>query len=67
MGKAVARGWRWPADAATVSAQLPVNVLLSVPKILNEAIHRTSKPDLAIDVAMEAAARGERRQPSLYR
>ncbi|RAT12494.1 ATP-dependent endonuclease [Lonsdalea populi] len=48
-------------------AQLPDNVPLSPPKIISKAIHRTSKPDLAIEVAMEAAARGEEAIPPLIR
>ncbi|OSN02276.1 DUF2813 domain-containing protein [Lonsdalea populi] len=48
-------------------AQLPDNVPLSPPKIISKAIHRTSKPDLAIEVAMDAAARGEEAIPPLIR
>ncbi|KHN52035.1 ATP-dependent endonuclease [Pectobacterium fontis] len=48
-------------------AQLPEKVPLSMHKIIIKAIHRSSKPDLAIDVAMEAAAMGNEAIPSLIR
>ncbi|MFP1921219.1 DUF2813 domain-containing protein [Lonsdalea quercina] len=48
-------------------AQLPDNVPLSPAKVITKAIHRTSKPDLAIEVAMEAAAGGEEAIPPLIR
>ncbi|QKO13660.1 DNA replication and repair protein RecF [Dickeya solani] len=41
-------------------AQLPEPVPLSAAKVITKAIHRTSKPDLAIEVALEAASQGSR-------
>ncbi|QRN36706.1 ATP-dependent endonuclease [Pectobacterium carotovorum] len=48
-------------------AQLPEKVPLSMHKIIIKAIHRSSKPDLAIEVAMEAAAMGSDAIPPLIR
>ncbi|ATA24299.1 ATP-dependent endonuclease [Brenneria goodwinii] len=48
-------------------AQLPEKVPLSMHKIIVKAIHRSSKPDLAIEVAMEAAAMGGESIPLLLR
>ncbi|QTF08061.1 ATP-dependent endonuclease [Brenneria izadpanahii] len=48
-------------------AQLPEKVPLSMHKIIVKAIHRSSKPDLAIEVAMEAAAMGSESIPPLIR
>ncbi|MBX9445070.1 ATP-dependent endonuclease [Dickeya chrysanthemi] len=48
-------------------AQLPEPVPLSAAKIITKAIHRTSKPDLAIEVAIEAASLGESAIPPLIR
>ncbi|RLM27310.1 ATP-dependent endonuclease [Brenneria alni] len=48
-------------------AQLPEKVPLSMHKIIVKAIHRSSKPDLAIEVAMEAATRGSESIPPLIR
>lgn len=48
-------------------AQLPENVPLSSHKIIIKAIHRSSKPDLAIEVAMAAAERGCDAIPGLIR
>ncbi|NAT78731.1 ATP-dependent endonuclease [Dickeya dadantii] len=48
-------------------AQLPEPVPLSAAKVITKAIHRTSKPDLAIEVALEAASRGESAIPPLIR
>lgn len=36
-------------------------------KIITKAIHRSSKPDLAIEVAMEAGRRGIDAVPPLFR
>ncbi|MCV9879953.1 ATP-dependent endonuclease [Brenneria izbisi] len=49
------------------TAQLPEKVPLSMHKIIVKAIHRSSKPDLAIEVAMEVAARGSDAIPPLIR
>ncbi|PWC10401.1 ATP-dependent endonuclease [Brenneria roseae subsp. americana] len=48
-------------------AQLPEKVPLSMHKIIVKAIHRSSKPDLAIEVAMEAASMGGDAIPPLIR
>ncbi|MEE3662638.1 ATP-dependent endonuclease [Brenneria sp. g21c3] len=48
-------------------AQLPEKVPLSMHKIIVKAIHRSSKPDLAIEVAMEAATMGSDAIPPLIR
>ncbi|WES87904.1 ATP-dependent endonuclease [Dickeya fangzhongdai] len=48
-------------------AQLPEPVPLSAAKVITKAIHRTSKPDLAIEVALEAASQGESAIPPLIR
>ncbi|WP_192456802.1 ATP-dependent endonuclease [Musicola keenii] len=48
-------------------AQLPEPVPLSMAKVITKAIHRTSKPDLAIEVAMAAAEQSEAAIPQLLR
>ncbi|MCG8708992.1 ATP-dependent endonuclease [Brenneria sp. 4F2] len=48
-------------------AQLPEKVSLSPHKIIAKAIHRSSKPDLAIEVAMAAAGKGGESIPPLIR
>ncbi|MEI7187287.1 ATP-dependent endonuclease [Dickeya dianthicola] len=48
-------------------AQLPEPVPLSAAKVITKAIHRTSKPDLAIEVALDAASQGESAIPPLIR
>lgn len=48
-------------------AQLPENVPMSAAKIITKAIHRSSKPDLAIEVAMMAATRGNEAIPMMIR
>ncbi|MEH2920174.1 ATP-dependent endonuclease [Samsonia erythrinae] len=48
-------------------AQLPEKVPLSMHKVILKAIHRSSKPDLAIEVAMEAATLGNDAIPPLIR
>ncbi len=45
------------ADVFHRVAQLPPNVPMNTRKIITKAIHRSSKPDLAIEVAMEAGRR----------
>ena len=48
-------------------AQLPENVPMNMRRVIVKAIHRSSKPDLAIEVAMEAGRRGVEAVPSLLR
>lgn len=40
---------------------------MNMRKIISKAIHRSSKPDLAIEVAMEAGRRGVDAVPTLLR
>ncbi|MFS2223438.1 DUF2813 domain-containing protein [Pantoea sp. B65] len=49
------------------TARLPVNVPMNLRRIITKAIQRSSKPDLAIAVAMEAAERGPESIPPLLR
>lgn len=55
------------ADVFHRVAQLPPNVPMNTRKIITKAIHRSSKPDLAIEVAMEAGRRGMDAVPPLFR
>ncbi|ECJ4889164.1 DUF2813 domain-containing protein [Salmonella enterica subsp. enterica] len=55
------------ADVFHRVAQLPPNVPMNTRKIITKAIHRSSKPDLAIEVAMEAGRRGIDVVPPLFR
>lgn len=48
-------------------AQLPPNVPMNTRRIITKAISRSSKPDLAIEVALEAGRRGENAIPSLLK
>ncbi|MBJ9203766.1 ATP-dependent endonuclease [Citrobacter sp. FDAARGOS_156] len=48
-------------------AQIPENVPMNMRKIIAKAIHRSSKPDLAIEVAREAGRRGVEAGPTLLR
>ena len=48
-------------------AQLPDGVPMNMRRVITKAIHRSSKPDLAIEVAMEAGRRGVESVPSLLR
>jgi putative ATP-dependent endonuclease of OLD family len=48
-------------------AQLPVGVPMNMRRVIIKAIHRSSKPDLAIEVAMEAGRRGIEAVPTLLR
>lgn len=48
-------------------AQIPQNVPMNMRKIISKAIHRSSKPDLAIEVAMEAGRRGVDAVPVLFK
>ncbi|MGB9098328.1 DUF2813 domain-containing protein [Erwinia sp.] len=49
------------------SAHLPANVPMSVRRIISKAIQHSSKPDLAIAVATEAAERGVASVPPVLR
>ncbi|HAD2143671.1 TPA_asm: ATP-dependent endonuclease [Salmonella enterica subsp. enterica] len=55
------------ADVFHRVAQLPPNVPMNTRKIITKAIHRSSKPDLAIEVAMEAGRREIDAVPPLFR
>ncbi|EJD1357385.1 ATP-dependent endonuclease [Salmonella enterica] len=55
------------ADVFHRVAQLPPNVPMNTRKIITKAIHRSSKPDLAIEVAMEAGRRGIDAVPPLFK
>ncbi|QMI04723.1 ATP-dependent endonuclease [Citrobacter sp. RHB25-C09] len=55
------------ADVFHRVAQLPENVPMNMRKIISKAIHRSSKPDLAIEVAMEAGRRGVDAVPVLLK
>nr|EIZ3686917.1 ATP-dependent endonuclease [Cronobacter sakazakii]EIZ3687013.1 ATP-dependent endonuclease [Cronobacter sakazakii] len=48
-------------------AQVPETVHMNMRRVIVKAIHRSSKPDLAIEVAMEAARRGMDAVPPLLR
>ncbi|AJF72426.1 TPA: ATP-dependent endonuclease [Raoultella terrigena] len=48
-------------------AQLPPNVPMNLRRVITKAIHRSSKPDLAIEVAMEAGRRGVESVPALLK
>ncbi|MCF6688391.1 ATP-dependent endonuclease [Raoultella terrigena] len=48
-------------------AQLPPNVPMNMRRVITKAIHRSSKPDLAIEVAMEAGRRGVESVPALLK
>ncbi|HFN0574759.1 TPA: ATP-dependent endonuclease [Klebsiella quasipneumoniae] len=48
-------------------AQIPDNVPMNMRRVITKAIHRSSKPDLAIEVAMEAGRRGVDAVPTLLR
>ncbi|HBS5942223.1 TPA: ATP-dependent endonuclease [Klebsiella pneumoniae] len=48
-------------------AQIPDNVPMNMRRVLTKAIHRSSKPDLAIEVAMEAGRRGVDAVPMLLK
>ncbi|WP_312688754.1 ATP-dependent endonuclease [Kosakonia sp.] len=55
------------ADVYHRVAQLPENVPMNMRRVITKAIHRSSKPDLAIEVAMEAGRRGVSAVPHLFR
>lgn len=48
-------------------AQIPDNVPMNMRLVITKAIHRSSKPDLAIEVAMEAGRRGVDAVPTLLK
>lgn len=48
-------------------AQIPDNVPMNMRRVITKAIHRSSKPDLAIEVAMEAGRRGVEAVPTLLK
>ncbi|VEB99209.1 Protein of uncharacterised function (DUF2813) [Cedecea lapagei] len=48
-------------------AQIPENVPMNLRRVITKAIHRSSKPDLAIEVALEAGRRGVDAIPPLLR
>ena len=48
-------------------AQIPDNVPMNMRRVITKAIHRSSKPALAIEVAMEAGRRGVDAVPTLLK
>ncbi|WP_407436394.1 ATP-dependent endonuclease [Lelliottia sp.] len=48
-------------------AMIPLNVPMNMRRVITKAIHRSSKPDLAIEVAAEAGRRGVESVPTLLR
>lgn len=48
-------------------AQIPDNVPMNMRRVITKAIHRSTKPDLAIEVAMEAGRRGVDAVPTLLK
>ncbi|WEF26732.1 ATP-dependent endonuclease [Klebsiella aerogenes] len=48
-------------------AQIPDNIPMNMRRVITKAIHRSSKPDLAIEVAMEAGRRGIEAVPTLLK
>lgn len=54
-------------DAYHRVAQIPDNVPMNMRRVITKAIHRSSKPDLAIEVAMEAGRRGVDAVPTLLK
>jgi len=55
------------ADVYHRVAQIPENAPVNLRRVIIKAIHRSSKPDLAIEVAMEAGRRGVEAVPALLR
>lgn len=55
------------ADVYHRVAQLPENIHMKPRRVIIKAIHRASKPDLAIEIAMEAQHRGVESIPPLLR
>ncbi|HBX3096158.1 TPA: ATP-dependent endonuclease [Klebsiella pneumoniae] len=54
-------------DVSHRVAQIPDNVPMNMRRVITKAIHRSSKPDLAIEVAMEAGRRGVDAVPTLLK
>lgn len=54
-------------DVYHLVAQIPDNVPMNMRRVITKAIHRSSKPDLAIEVAMEAGRRGVDAVPTLLK
>ncbi len=52
---------------STAWRKIPENVPMNLRKVISKAIHRSSKPDLAIEVAMEAGRRGVDSVPTLLK
>ncbi|WP_226632284.1 ATP-dependent endonuclease [Klebsiella quasipneumoniae] len=48
-------------------AQIPDNVPMNMRRVITKAIHRSSKPDLATEVAMESGRRGVDAVPTLLK
>ncbi|NDJ58301.1 ATP-dependent endonuclease [Enterobacteriaceae bacterium 4M9] len=48
-------------------ALIPEGIPMNMRRVITKAIHRSSKPDLALEVAMEAGRRGVEAVPSLLR
>lgn len=44
-----------------------MNIPMNMRRVITKAIHRSSKPDLAIEVAMEAGRRGVDAIPALLK
>jgi len=55
------------ADVFHRVAMIPADVPMNMRRVITKAIHRSSKPDLAIEVAMEAGRRGVDSVPTLLR
>jgi len=55
------------ADVVHRVAMIPDDVPMNMRRVIMKAIHRSSKPDLAIEVAMEAGRRGVEAVPTLLR
>lgn len=55
------------ADVFHRVAMIPDDVPMNMRRVIMKAIHRSSKPDLAIEVAMEAGRRGVEAVPTLLR
>lgn len=54
------------SDVYHQAAHLPLNVPMNTRRIISKAIQRSSKPELAIAVALAAAERGSQAIPSLF-
>lgn len=48
-------------------ASVPVNAQMPMRKVILKAVHRASKPDLAIEVAMQAGEWGTDAVPALLK